>query len=36
MVILKKNLFDVDATDIAEIKILATMIDGKYTYQTKN
>jgi len=36
LVILEKNLFDVAPRDIAEVKVVATMMDGKFTYQTKN
>ena len=33
LVILEKNLFDVAADDIADVKVEATMMDGKFTYQ---
>ncbi len=33
LVILEKNLFDVDAEDIADVKILATIMNGNYTYE---
>ena len=32
LVILEKNLFDVVATDIADVKVVATMMDGRFTY----
>lgn len=32
LVILEKNLFDVAADKIADVKVVATMMDGKYTY----
>lgn len=32
LVILEKNLFDVAPTDIADVKVLATMMDGRFTY----
>lgn len=34
-VILENNLFDVDARDIAEVKVKATIMDGNYTYQNR-
>lgn len=33
LVILEKNLFDVDATEIGDVKVLATMMDGRFTYK---
>jgi hypothetical protein len=33
LVILEKNLFDLDPHDIAGVKVEATMMDGKFTYQ---
>ncbi len=34
LVILEQNLFDVEPTEIAEVKIIATMMNGEYTYQS--
>ena len=34
-VFLEKNLFDVAPAGIADVKVMATMMDGKYTYQSK-
>ena len=34
LVILEKNLFDVKPRDIADVKVLATMMDGKFTYRS--
>lgn len=36
LVILEKNLFDVDPKQIADVKILATMMDGRFTYKIEN
>ena len=33
LVILEKNLFDVAPDKIADVKVLATMMNGKYTYR---
>jgi predicted amidohydrolase YtcJ len=33
LVILEKNLFDVDPKQIADVKVLATMMDGRFTYK---
>ena len=33
LVILEKNLFDVEPRDIADVKVLATMMDGKFTHR---
>ena len=33
LVILKNNLFDVAPDDIAEVKVEATMMDGRFTYR---
>ncbi|PMK02152.1 amidohydrolase [Vibrio sp. 10N.261.55.A7] len=33
LVILEKNLFDVKKTDIADVKVLATMMNGSFTYK---
>jgi hypothetical protein len=33
LVILEKNLFDLDPHDIADVKVEATMMDGTFTYQ---
>jgi len=33
LVVLEKNLFDVDPDGIAEVKVLATMMDGKFTHR---
>ncbi|UTW67087.1 amidohydrolase [bacterium SCSIO 12643] len=35
LVILEKNLFDVNPGEIADVQILATMVNGKYTHQLK-
>lgn len=35
LVILKNNLFDVDPKNIADVKVMATMMNGKYTYLAK-
>ena len=35
LVILEKNLFEVKPLDIAKVKVEATMMDGKFTYQAK-
>ena len=35
LVILEKNLFDVARHDISDVKVLATIMDGKFTYQAK-
>jgi len=35
LVILEKNLFDVKPREIADVKVLSTMLGGKYTYQAK-
>ena len=35
LVILGENLFDVAPRDIAEVKVIATMMDGHYTYGPK-
>jgi len=32
LVVLDKNLFDVDPTDISEVQVLKTMMDGKFTF----
>ena len=32
-VILEKNLFDVDKKQIQEVKVLATILNGKYTHK---
>jgi hypothetical protein len=32
LVVLKKSPFDVELTDIADIDVLGTMMDGKFTY----
>ena len=32
LVVLEKNLFDVKPEDISDVKVLATMMNGKYTY----
>ncbi len=32
IVVLDKNLFDIDATDISEVNVLMTMMDGRITY----
>ena len=34
-VILNKNLFDVKKDEIAKVKVMATIMDGKYTYKAK-
>ena len=34
LVILEKNLFDVKPRDIADVKVKATMMDGKFTYRS--
>ena len=36
LVILEKSPFDVAPEDIATIKVLATMMDGNYTFQSEN
>ncbi|WP_136479807.1 amidohydrolase [Cognatitamlana onchidii] len=33
LVILENNLFDIDVYDISKTKVVATMMNGKYTYQ---
>ena len=33
LVILEKNLFDVKPREISKVKVLATMMDGRFTYQ---
>ena len=33
LVILEKNLFAVEPTDIADVKVMATMMDGQFTYR---
>jgi len=33
LVILEKNLFDVSPREIADVRVLATMLDGQYTYK---
>ena len=33
LVVLEKNLFDVEPRDISEVKVLATMMDGKFTHR---
>ena len=35
LVILEKNLFDVDESDIADVKILGTILDGNHTYKSE-
>ncbi len=32
LVILEKNLFDVAPTEVADVKVMGTMMDGKFTY----
>ena len=34
-VFLEKNLFDVAANEIADVKVMATMMDGNYTYRSE-
>jgi hypothetical protein len=36
LVILEKNLFDVEPGEIADVKVVATMMDGRYTFQAHN
>ncbi len=36
LVILEKNLFDVAADEIADVKVIATLMDGNYTYQAND
>ena len=36
VVILDRNLFDVDPDDIASVKVLATMMDGEFTYRAED
>jgi hypothetical protein len=33
LVILEKNLFDIEPTDIADVKVMATMMDGQFTHR---
>ena len=33
LVVLEKNLFDVKTEDIADVKVLATMMDGEFTHR---
>ena len=33
LVILEENLFDVDVDDIADVEVLGTMMDGRFTYR---
>ncbi len=33
LVVLERNLFDVDTDEIAEVKVLATVMDGKFTHR---
>ena len=33
LVILEKNLFDVAPRDIADVRVVATMMDGKFTHR---
>ena len=33
IVILERNLFDVESDDIADTRILATMMDGQFTHR---
>ena len=35
IVILEENLFDVPPRNIADVKVLATMMNGKFTYQSQ-
>lgn len=35
LVILENNLFDIDVYDIAKTKVVATMMNGNYTYQAE-
>jgi len=35
LVVLEKNLFDVDPKDIADVEVVATMMGGRYTYQAE-
>ena len=35
LVILGENLFDVAPRDIAEVKVMAPLMDGRYTYRPK-
>jgi len=32
LVVLDKNLFDIDPTEISDVKVMMTMMDGKYTF----
>jgi predicted amidohydrolase YtcJ len=36
LVILEKNLFDVEPREIADVKVVATMMDGKFTYRAED
>jgi len=33
LVILENNLFDVKPRDIADVKVMATIMDGNFTYR---
>ena len=36
IVVLDANPFEVDPAELAEIKVLKTMMDGEFTYEAKN
>ena len=36
LVVIEKNLFDVNPRDISDVKVVETMMDGNFTYNAKD